>query len=48
MQRQLIVLEITDIFYTLIGGLLFSKLENWSFNDSGKNNNYNIIFVNYY
>jgi len=34
MQRQLIVLEITDIFYTLIGGLLFSKLENWSFNDS--------------
>jgi len=36
MQRQLIVLEILEIFYTILGGLLFSKLENWSFNDSGK------------
>jgi hypothetical protein len=34
MQRQLIVLEILEIFYTILGGLLFSKLENWSFNDS--------------
>ncbi|ORX55279.1 voltage-gated potassium channel [Piromyces finnis] len=34
MQRQLIVLEILGIFYIIIGGILFSKLENWSFNDS--------------
>jgi len=34
MQRQLIVLEILGIFYTIIGGLLYSKLENWSFNDA--------------
>jgi len=45
MQRQLIVLEITVIFYTIIGGLLFSKLENWTFNDSGINNNNNIIYI---
>jgi len=34
MQRQLIVLEILVIFYTVIGGLLYSKLEGWTFNDA--------------
>jgi len=34
MQRQLIVLEIVAIFYLIIGGLIFSKLEGWTFNDA--------------
>jgi len=35
MQRQLIVLEIVAIFYLIIGGLIYSKLEGWTFNDAG-------------
>jgi hypothetical protein len=34
MQRQLIVLEIVAIFYLIIGGLIYSKLEGWTFNDA--------------
>jgi len=34
MQRQLIVLEILVIFYIIIGGLIYSKLEGWTFNDA--------------
>lgn len=33
-QRQLIVLEILVITYILIGGVLFSSIEDWSFNNS--------------
>jgi hypothetical protein len=34
MQRQLIVLEIVVILYIIIGGLIYSKLEGWTFNDA--------------
>ncbi|KAL6590265.1 voltage-gated potassium channel [Neocallimastix sp. 'constans'] len=34
MQRQLIVLEIVVILYIIIGGLIYSNLEGWTFNDA--------------